>query len=390
MERKSNLETLTPNYLFVEVANRVKAYSSSNPEKELISLSVGDTSEPIPQVVVEKLFQKSKALGTPEGYKGYGLEEGEEMFREKIASAYYSKKFSKEEIFISDGAICDLGRLLAFFGSNSTIALQDPSYPGYKDAASLLGAKEILLLPCGQSPKFFPEFKSIQKRPDIILFCSPNNPTGYAATFEELLSLVQFAKKSRALLLYDAAYTHFIRDPSCPCSIFDIPGSEEVAIEIHSFSKLIGFTGVRLGWTVIPKTLKYDNGRSINEDWRRFITTIYNGTSLIAQAGGLATLEPDGMQAAKALIEHYLENTSILKSTLEKKGFTVYGGGNAPYLWLDCSGKKSWQVFDEFLQEKGIVTIPGIGFGEEGEGFIRLTGFGNRSKILKAVERINT
>ncbi len=384
MKRKPQLELLKKNYLFVEVAARVEAYRKRHPNKELISLSVGDTTEPLLQTVTDELVRKSQALGTKEGYQGYGLEEGAIDLREKIAASVYKNHFSKEEIFISDGAICDLGRLTAFFGSGSRIAIQDPSYPGYSDAAKLLDAKEIVYLPCHREGHFFPDLRLV-KEVDLIFFCSPNNPTGYAATFDELQKLVAFAKKSKALILFDAAYAHFIQGRA-PRSIYEIPGSEEVAIEVHSFSKLAGFTGVRLGWTVVPKALKYEGGEPINPDWKRFITTIYNGTSSIVQAGGVAALSDE--EGSQKVIKHYMENTKLLKETLEKKGYPVYGGVDAPYLWLDCGGQDSWELFDEFLEKKGLITMPGVGFGKNGAGFIRLTGFGNRTTILKAVERL--
>lgn len=386
MKRKPQLELLKKNFLFVEVAARAQAFREKNPHVECISLSVGDTTEPLPLSVARALLKKSEALGTKEGYQGYGLEEGSIDLRDKINTHFYKGAFSQEEIFISDGAICDLGRLMAFFGQGSSIAVQDPTYPGYKDASLLLGARKITLLPCKKENDFFPDLREL-KDIDLIFFCSPNNPTGHAATSDQLQELVKTAKRLNAIILYDAAYSHFIEDPTIAKSIFDIPGSREVAIEVHSFSKMIGFTGVRLGFTVVPKQLKYEEGGSINSDWKRFITSIYNGTSCIAQAGGLAALTPSGVIGTQKLIEHYRENTKLLKVTLEKKGYTVYGGRNAPYLWVDC-GRDSWEVFDEFLLKKGLIVMPGVGFGEYGSSFIRLTGFGNRDTILKAVKRL--
>jgi LL-diaminopimelate aminotransferase len=225
-------------------------------------------------------------------------------------------------------------------------------------------------------------------RTDLIYFCSPNNPTGAVATKSQLEELVKFAAKNRSIIIFDAAYANYIQDPSLPKSIFEIEGAREVAIEIGSFSKLAGFTGVRLGWTVIPKELKYDDGSSIRADWNRITSTIFNGASNIAQIGGCAVLEDDGFQEIGLVTKYYLENATIIKEALENLGYEVFGGVNAPYLWVRFSGQKSWDVFQNFLEQLHIVTTPGSGFGEAGEGYVRFTAFGHRKNILEAVERM--
>lgn len=387
MKRNPNIARMKTNYLFPEINMRKKQFLDEHPEASLISLGIGDTTEPIPQSITNTLVETSANLGTFKGYSGYGPEQGSKELREKIASQLYSDLVKPEEIFISDGAKCDLGRLQMLFGDKVSIAVQDPAYPVYIDGSMMQGVNEIIPLSCYPENHFFPDL-NIAPRTDLIYFCSPNNPTGAAATRDQLESLVKFAEANQSIIIFDSAYANYIQDPSIPKSIYEIEGSKKVAIEIGSFSKLAGFTGVRLGWTIIPEELKYDDGSSVKADWKRLTSTIFNGASNIAQAGGCAVLENAGLSEIASLTKFYMENVTIIKNTLEKLGYEVFGGENAPYLWVRFKGQNSWDVFQQFLEKFHIITTPGSGFGPAGEGFIRLTAFGHRDTILQAADRL--
>jgi LL-diaminopimelate aminotransferase len=270
-----------------------------------------------------------------------------------------------------------------------SIAVQDPAYPVYTDGSIIHGVREIHSMPCSPDNGFFSDVQSLPPV-DLIYFCSPNNPTGAVSSHSQLEELVAFAKKHQSIIIFDSSYAAYIRDSSLPKSIFEINGARDVAIEVGSFSKLAGFTGVRLGWTVVPKTLKYDNGSDVRSDWNRIVTTIFNGASIIAQHGGLAALSDDGLKEVEAIVDFYLENARLIQSTLEKMGYEVFGGSHAPYLWVRFPGRKSWDVFQELLEKTHIVTTPGSGFGSNGEGFVRFSAFGKRENILRAIERLAT
>lgn len=389
MKRNPNMALLKASYLFPEINQRKRQFSLENPEASLISLGIGDTTEPIPESVATAFSDFSKGLGTLEKYSGYGPEQGDKALREKIASKIYSSRVKPEEVFVSDGAKCDLGRLQMLFGSNISIAVQDPAYPVYIEGSLIQGVKTIIFMPCQPENQFFPDLTKTP-RTDLIYFCSPNNPTGSAATKAQLEALIKFAESNRSIIIFDSAYANYIQDPLLPKSIYEIEGAKKVAIEIGSFSKLVGFTGVRLGWTVIPEELKYEDGHSVRADWHRLNSTIFNGASNIAQAGGIAALEEEGLKSISSLTKFYLENARIIKETFEGLGHEVFGGVNAPYLWVRFRGQKSWDVFQEFLDKFQIVTTPGSGFGPAGEGYIRLTAFGHRETILKAAARLKT
>lgn len=368
------------------MGKRVKEFLIRNPKAELIHLSIGDTSEPLPPFICAGLSEKAREMSTPEGYRGYGPEQGESQLRALIAKEFYQGAIEAEEVFISDGAKCDLARLLTLFGPGRTIAVQNPTYPAFVDAAMLFGCHPVFLS-CTPENGFFPELESIPSF-DLLYFCSPNNPTGAVATRSQLEKLVAFVKSRGAILLFDSAYACFIEDSSLPRSIFDIPGAKEVAIETSSFSKLAGFTGVRLGWTIVPKALCYRDGSPIRPDWNRVVTTIFNGASIISQAGGIACLSSEGKKEMQALAAFYRENAKYLHQSLARCGYEVYGGTHAPYLWVRVGKHPSWALFQQFLEEKEIVTTPGSGFGSQGEGFLRFSAFGGRSKILQAIERL--
>ena len=387
MRRNKNFEKLKSGYLFPEIHRRKKEFLEKHPETDLISLGVGDTTEPLCASVAEALAEVSENLGTPQGYIGYGPEQGIEALRSKIAAEIYQDAVAPDEIFISDGAKCDLARLQILFGGEISVAIQDPAYPVYIDGSLIQGVKQIQQMPCNPQNGFFPDLKALAPV-DLIYFCSPNNPTGAAATRDQLKELVATARRNGSIVLFDSAYAAYIRDPKLPKSIYEIEGAKECAIEIGSFSKLAGFTGIRLGWTVVPAALKYENGGSVRNDWNRITTTLFNGASIIAQKGGLAALEEKGMREGRKQIDFYLENARLLKETWEELGYEVFGGVDAPYLWVRFPGQSSWDVFQELLEKAHVVSTPGSGFGPEGEGFMRFTAYGKRENVLKAIQRI--
>lgn len=387
MKRNLNMGQLQANYLFPEINLRKLQYLALHPEAELISLGIGDTTEPIATAIAQALSSAAAELGTVEGYSGYGPEQGMSQLREQIAAAIYGNRLKADEIFVSDGAKCDLGRLQMLFGNKVSIAVQDPAYPVYIEGSLIQGVKRIAYMPCTPENQFFPDLSQVE-RTDLIYFCSPNNPTGAVASRQQLEQLVTFAKRNRSIIIFDAAYASYISDPALPKSIFEIEGAEEVAIELGSFSKLAGFTGVRLGWTAIPAQLKYDDGYAVKADWQRLTSTVFNGPSNIAQHGGYAVLQPEGLRAVKEMAQYYLQNAAIIKNTFEGLGYNVFGGVNAPYLWIQFEGGNSWDIFQHFLEKYHIVTTPGVGFGPAGEGFLRLTAFGKRHHVLQAAERL--
>lgn len=389
VQRNKNIAKLKTSYLFPEINARKRKFLEQNPLASLISLGVGDTTYPLSKHIAKALADASLMFATTSGYIGYGPELGNKSLREKITSRIYRDLVQPDEIIISDGAKCDIGRLQLLFGNDISIAVQDPAYPVYVDGSIMHGINHIVMMPCLPENDYFPDLNNTP-RTDLIYFCSPNNPTGAVATKAQLKSLVEFAKANRSIILFDSAYASYIQDPELPKSIFEIDGSRETAIEIGSFSKLAGFTGIRLGWTVVPDQLKYDDGRSVKADWHRVMSTIFNGASIISQMGGQAVLEEDGWLETKKMVEHYLENAEILRKSLIEAGHQLFGSVNAPYLWAYYEGKNSWEVFQDFLENLHLVTTPGSGFGPSGEGFIRFSAFARRENILDAVQRIKT
>lgn len=387
IKRNKNFSALKANYLFPEINARKKQFLAQHPNVKLISLGIGDTTEPLTPHITQALATAAKELGTKEGYTGYGPEQGLKELRNHIASTLYKNRVSADDIFISDGAKCDIARLQTLFGNDIAVAIQDPAYPVYVDGSIIQGVKKIVPMPCTPENDFFPDLDKIPAT-ELIYFCSPNNPTGAAATKDQLAKLVAFAKKNGSIIIYDSAYAHYILDPKIPKSIYEIPGAQEVAIEVGSFSKIAGFTGVRLGWTVVPEALKYSDGQPVKPDWNRIMSTLFNGASNIAQRGGCAILEAKGLREIEDLAFFYMENTRILKSSLNHCDCDIYGGTNAPYLWLKFKGKSSWDIFQYFLENLHLVTTPGSGFGPHGEGFVRLAAFGHRENILDAAERL--
>lgn len=396
VQRNKFMSRLESGYLFPELNRRKKEFLAKNPNAKLINLGIGNTTEPITPYITNALKNAALALGTPQGYLGYGDEQGFLELRQKLAEKVYQGIISAEEVFISDGAKCDIGRMQLMFGSNVKIALQDPSYPVYVDGSVLIGASgrklnsgqfaDIVYMNCSPKNNFFPDLNKLPKV-DLIYLCSPNNPTGAAATKTQLSSLVEFALKARSIIIYDSAYSEYIQDEDLPKSIYEIEHAKEVAIEVSSFSKSIGFTGVRLGWSIVPKELKFNDGTPVRNDWNRIMTTIFNGASNIAQFGGLASLDSEGLKEMSSTVLYYLENAKLIKEALQHIGIESYGGINVPYVWANFN-RNSWIVFNEILEKAHIITTPGSGFGPAGEGFIRFSAFSHRQDVQEAAKRL--
>jgi LL-diaminopimelate aminotransferase len=396
IKRNPYIANIKAGYLFPEIAKRRREYAAAHPDAKIISLGVGNTTEPILPHINEGLVEGARRLGTVEGYSGY-QDEGMASLREKISSVFYRGKFSIDEIFISDGAKCDIGRLQTLFGAETKIAVQDPSYPVYVDGSVLVGAaggwegtgySGIAYLPCTAENNFFPNLDLIPKN-SLVYFCSPNNPTGAVADRGQLSALVETAVAKKCIIVFDAAYSEFIRDSALPKTIYEIDKADQCAIEVNSFSKPAGFTGVRLGWSVVPKAIKYAGGESVNADWSRIAGTIFNGASNIAQAGGLAALDEEGLKEIRALTDFYLGNAKLIRDALLKLGINCIGGDNSPYIWAHFPGRDSWEVFAEILEKCQVVTTPGAGFGPAGQSFIRFSAFGHRADVEEACLRLS-
>ncbi len=402
VQRNQNMAKLQAGYLFPEIGRRRRALLEQNPDANLISLGIGNTTEPLTPHITAGLKNGAQKLGTPEGYSGYDDDaRGQRLLQDlkaKIAAKLYNGLVSADEVFISDGAKCDCGRLQVLFGSNVSVAVQDPAYPVYVDGSVIAGAtgaynKEqglfdnLVYMRCTAANDFFPNLAEIP-RTDLIYFCSPNNPTGAVATQTQLKELVDFARNNNSIIIFDAAYAAFIQDDNLPKSIFEIEGSREVAIEVNSFSKPIGFTGVRLGWTIVPRELIFDDGTPVANDWRRVTGTLFNGASNIAQYGGLAALDNEGLAEMQQTVGYYMENARLIRQALNALGITTYGGDNAPYVWAEFPGRDSWDVFSEILENVHVVTTPGAGFGPAGQGFVRFSAFGHREDVIEATQRL--
>ena len=391
-------------YLFSEVARRVAEFQKENPDRSIIRMGIGDVTRPIPPVIVEAMKKAAAEMGTPEGFHGYGPEQGYAFLREAVAG-YYSRRgveLSPEEIFISDGAKSDLGNLGDIFDAECSVLVTDPVYPAYVDSAVMSGRKVFYAAASAEQGFIpLPAQKGYLQEGDIIFLCSPNNPTGAVMTREMLEQWVEFARRHGRLIVFDAAYECFIQDDEIPHSIFEIEGAKECALEICSFSKKAGFTGLRCGYTVIPKELVVD-GVSVRDLWFRRQSTRFNGASYITQRAAEAVFTPEGEAALEENLAYYRANAAILSEMLTECGVRHTGGKNAPYIWMECgvrnafyTGKPgtggildSWTFFDRLLKEEGVVGTPGAGFGKAGEGFLRLTAFSTRENTLEAAERM--
>ena len=401
-----NYNKLKAGYLFPEIARRVTAFNQANPEaaKRLIRCGIGDVTEALPSAVLKAMHAAVDELGQRESFRGYGPEQGYEFLRQAIAQNDFKSRgieVEADEIFISDGSKCDTGNILDIFGAGNRIAITDPVYPVYVDTNVMAGntgdADEsgsyagLHYLKCTPENGFVADIPS--EPVDLVYLCYPNNPTGAVATRAQLEAWVQYALKHKALLLYDAAYEAYIKDPSLPRSIFEIPGARDCAIEFRSFSKNGGFTGVRCAFVVIPKGLKGKtrNGgtQAIHPLWSRRHSTKFNGTSYIVQRGAEAVYSPEGKAEVAALIEHYMGNAALLVEACRKVGLPVFGGQNAPYVWVGTpGGLSSWEMFDRMLNQANVVITPGSGFGRAGEGYFRISAFNSRANVEEVCRRI--
>jgi LL-diaminopimelate aminotransferase len=402
----NNYLKLKAGYLFPEIARRVKSFSDSNPDNatNLIRCGIGDVTEPLPLAARNAMKDAVDELGKHETFRGYGPEQGYDFLRAAIADGDYRDnniQIEDDEIFVSDGSKCDTGNILDIFGNGNKIAITDPVYPVYVDTnvmagntgeANDSGAYEgIHYMPCNAENGFVPEIP--QERVDLIYLCYPNNPTGATATRDQLEKWVGYAREQGAVILYDAAYQAFIQDQSVPRSIYEIDGARECAIEFRSFSKNGGFTGVRCAFTTVPKELmaEDENGekRSLHPLWSRRQSTKFNSVSYPVQKAAEALYSEDGKSQVESLITHYMENAEKLRSACSEIGLSVYGGENAPYVWVACPDSiDSWGMFDKMLNEAKVVITPGAGFGEAGEGFFRISAFNSKSNVDTVCERL--
>lgn len=388
MKINKNYLNLEASYLFSTVAQKVKAYSEANPDKSIIKLGIGDVTLPLCKDVISAMSDAVKEMGVKETFKGYGPEQGYDFLKSAIKDYYKSHNVELEldEIFISDGAKSDLGNILDIFDVDNTVLVQDPVYPVYVDTNVMAGRK-ILYLNSNEENGFLPLPDSSQKV-DIIYLCSPNNPTGAVYNREQLKLWVDYAKSNNAIILFDAAYECFISDENLPRSIYEIEGAKDCAIEFCSFSKTAGFTGTRCGYTIVPKTLVYDD-TVLNKLWLRRQTTKFNGVPYIVQKGAAAVFTQNGQKEIMENISYYKENAKIITDALDKLGIWYTGGKNSPYIWLKCpNNMTSWEFFDYLLNNIQVVGTPGAGFGKNGEGYFRLTSFGSRENTVKAMDRL--
>ncbi|WP_414545709.1 LL-diaminopimelate aminotransferase [Nostoc sp. CCY0012] len=399
-----NYLKLKAGYLFPEIARRVNAFAEANPEAQIIRLGIGDVTEPLPQACRTAMIKAVEEMGDRATFKGYGPEQGYAWLREKIAAQDFQARganIDASEIFISDGSKCDTGNILDIFGKNNIIAVTDPVYPVYVDTNVMAGNTGIandqgefeglVYLPISADNNFIAEIPT--QKVDLIYLCFPNNPTGATATKEYLQAWVDYAKANGSIIFFDAAYEAYITDPAIPHSIYEIAGARECAIEFRSFSKNAGFTGTRCALTVVPKTLtaKAADGTDVElwKLWNRRQSTKFNGVSYIIQRGAEAVYSQEGQAQIKALVNFYLENAKIIREQLSAAGLAVYGGINAPYVWVKTpNGLSSWEFFDKLLQTVNVVGTPGSGFGAAGEGYFRISAFNSRENVETAMQRI--
>jgi LL-diaminopimelate aminotransferase len=401
-----NYLRLKSSYLFTDIAKRVKAFQAAHPDARIIRLGIGDVTRPLPPAIIRGLHEAVDEMARIETFRGYGPEPGYEFLVELIAKHDYGARgvtIAVDEIFVSDGAKSDSGNFQEIFSADSVVALTDPVYPVYLDSNVMAGRagdadpggryERIVYLPCVAENGFQPPFPD---RPvDMMYLCFPNNPTGAVLDRPALKRWVDWARRTGAVLLYDAAYESYIQDPDIPHSIYEIEGAREVAVEFRSFSKTAGFTGTRCAFTVVPKEVQGRSASgepvSLNALWLRRQSTKFNGVPYVIQKGAAAVYTPEGQKQVRATIDYYMENARIIREGLERAGLTVYGARNAPYIWIKTPpGLDSWGFFDKLLNEAHVVGTPGAGFGPSGEGYFRLTAFAGREQTEEAVQRIKT
>jgi len=400
-----NFIKIPATYLFSEIAKRVAQHKEENPTAPVIRMGIGDVSLPLPDAAVDAMIKAANEQRSAATFRGYGPEQGYDFLRNAIVENDYTSKgiaIEADEIFVSDGAKSDTGNIGDIFDVNNRVAITDPCYPVYVDTNAMAGRAgeptasdewtNLVYLACNAENNFVPALPT--EKVDLVYLCYPNNPTGTTLTKVQLTVWVEYAKANNVIILFDAAYEAFITEDNVPHSIYEIEGAKDVAIEFRSFSKTAGFTGTRCGYTVVPKQLMgyTQNGEpvTLNKLWNRRQCTKFNGTSYVVQRAAEATFSPEGKKQVKALIDFYTENAKIIREGLQKAGYTVFGGVNAPYVWAKApEGMGSWEYFDFLLKEKNIVTTPGAGFGASGEGFVRFSAFGSREATIEAMERLD-
>lgn len=397
-----NYQKLPGSYLFSTIGKKVAAFQAANPDKDVIRLGIGDVTQPLAPAIIEALHKAVDEMGNPDTFRGYAPDLGYEFLRSVIAKNDYESRgcdISADEIFVSDGAKSDSANIQEIFGVKSKIAVTDPVYPVYVDSNVMAGRtgiydaktetwSDVIYMPSTAENNFVPEFP--KETPDLIYLCLPNNPTGTTLTKEQLQLWVDYANKNGSVIIYDAAYEAYISEEEVPHSIYECEGAKTCAIELRSFSKNAGFTGVRLGFTVVPKELKCGDV-SLNSMWARRHGTKFNGAPYIVQRAGEAVYSQVGKAQLKEQVAYYMNNAKVIKNGLAEAGYTVFGGVNAPYIWLKTpKNMTSWDFFDFLLEKANVVGTPGSGFGPSGEGYFRLTAFGNYENTLKALERIKS
>ena len=387
MKINEHYTELSSNYLFADIAKRVRAFKAQSPKADVISLGIGDVTQPLCSAVVEALHKAADEMGQAATFHGYGPEQGYDFLRNAIVEHDFRARgisLDADEIFVSDGAKSDTGNFQELLSADSVVAVTDPVYPVYVDS-NLMTGRSIVKLPCTAENGFVPALPA--QHVDVIYLCYPNNPTGTTLTKQQLKSWVDYALSNDALIFYDAAYEAFIQNDDIPHSIYEIPGAKQCAVEFHSYSKTAGFTGVRCGYTVVPKDLQI----SLNPLWNRRQTTKFNGTSYLSQRAAEAIYTPEGKKQVRATINYYMKNARIMRKELTNMNFKVYGGADAPYLWVRTpNGMSSWEFFDWMLNSAHVVCTPGAGFGPSGEGFVRLTAFGTHENTQEALRRVES
>ena len=396
-----NYKKLQASYLFSDIAKRVAAFQKENPDKEVIKMGIGDVTLPLADVCIKAFHKGVDDLADKATFKGYGPEQGYDFLRSAIAEHDYKSRganISADEVFVSDGAKCDTGNFQELFSADAVIAVPDPVYPVYVDTNVMAGRSgdwkggrysKFIYLDSTEANNYVPDLP--KEKADVIYLCFPNNPTGATATKEQLKKWVDYAKENKSLILFDAAYECFIRNPELPKTIFEIPGADEVAVEFRSFSKTAGFTGVRCGFTVVPKKCKvYDaegNIASLHAMWNRRHTTKFNGASYPVQCAAAAVFTPEGQAQIKEKTDYYLGNAALIKKTMVELGYSCTGGDNSPYVWVNTK-TDSWSFFDTLLHQCGIVCTPGSGFGSCGQGYVRFSAFNSRENTQKAMDKL--
>lgn len=383
-----NFENLKKNYLFVEMDKRVRAYKEKNPQAKVIKLGIGGVTLPLCPTVIKAMHEAVEEMSKKETFKGYGPSQGYEFLRKAISESYkrYGIEIDKDEVYVSDGAKGDTANIMDIFDTGGNVLIPNPSYPVYVDS-SIISGRNICYVDANQENNFLP-MPDYEVEPSVIYICSPNNPTGAVYSKEQLKKWVDYALEKQAIIIFDAAYESFIVDKDLPHSIYEIENAKKCAIEVCSFSKGAGFTGIRCGYVVVPSEILID-GKKVGDVWMRRQSCKFNGASYITQKAALAALSENGLKESKEMINYYRRNANVLVDTMKKLGIWYVGGENSPYVWIKCpNNMESWDFFDLLLQKANIVGTPGAGFGSSGEGYFRFSSFGNYEDVLEAASRL--